>query len=158
MEPFPHRYQVSAAAGHTGDVMMAAGGLETLRIASPAEFGGPGDRWSPETLLVGAVADCFILTFRALASYSRLPWVSLTCEVDGTLDRLGRATQFTGFRIRAVLRLPEGANHDQAERLLARAEETCLVTQSLKAPSHLEAEIEIVRPEPLAPALADVAG
>ena len=65
MEPFPHRYRVKGRGQVTGDVELSADGLTTLRSASPAEFDGPGGRWSPETLLVGAVADCFILTFRA---------------------------------------------------------------------------------------------
>lgn len=145
MQPFPHRYQVTAAADPSSDVMLDSGGVDTLSTASPAEFGGPGNRWSPETMLVGAVANCFILTFRSLATFSRLRWLSLTCEVDGTLDRLGKVTQFTNFEIHAVLQLPEGANEEQAHRLLARAEETCLVTASLKAPAHLDAEVEVVR-------------
>jgi hypothetical protein len=40
----------------------------TLQSAAPAEFDGPGNRWSPETLLVGAVPDCFILTLSAEAA------------------------------------------------------------------------------------------
>jgi organic hydroperoxide reductase OsmC/OhrA len=44
----------------------------------------PGDRWPSETLLVAAMADCFMLTFRALAARSKLPRVSLTAEVPGT--------------------------------------------------------------------------
>src|SRR6185437_15854167 len=59
MQPFPHRYEVSARASAEGDVTLESYQLPALKSASPAEFGGPGDRWSPETLLVGAVADCF---------------------------------------------------------------------------------------------------
>ena len=61
MQEFPHRYSVTAAGAVDGDVELTAERVPGLRSASPAEFGGPGDRWSPETLLVGAVADCFIL-------------------------------------------------------------------------------------------------
>jgi organic hydroperoxide reductase OsmC/OhrA len=87
MQALPHRYRVTGAAGIIGDVELTAERLMVLRSASPAEFDGPGDRWSPETLLVGAVADCFILTFRAIAKASKLSWVSLVCDVTGTLDR-----------------------------------------------------------------------
>jgi organic hydroperoxide reductase OsmC/OhrA len=58
--------------------------IAPIRSASPAEFGGPGDQWSPETRLVAALADCFVLTFRAITGVSRFPWISLTCEVAGT--------------------------------------------------------------------------
>jgi len=109
----------------------------------PAEFGGPGDRWSPETLLVAAVADCFILTFRAIARASKFSWLSIRCDVVGTLDRVEKITQFTGFHVRAVLRVPAGTNDEQARRILTRAEQSCLITNSLKAASHLEADVEV---------------
>jgi hypothetical protein len=89
VQNFPHRYAVRAA-GTAEDVVveLASNGLTAVSTASPAEFGGPGDRWSPETLLVGAVADCFVLTFRAVAKASKLPWQSLACDAVGTLDRI----------------------------------------------------------------------
>lgn len=111
--------------------------------APPAAFGGPGGRRSPETLLVGAVADCFVLTFRAIAGVSRLTWVSLNCEVVGTLDRVERVTQFTGFAVRAHLLVSPETNREQALRLLTRAEQSCLVTNSLKAACQLAVFIEV---------------
>ena len=144
MQEFPHRYSVGALASAEGDVALESERLPALTTAPPAEFGGPGDRWSPETLLAGALADCFVLTFRAIARASKIPWLSLRCDVEGTLDRVERVTQFTSFRVRATLRVPAGANEEQAKRLLARAEQTCLITNSLKGSSHLEAEVEEV--------------
>jgi uncharacterized OsmC-like protein len=127
-----------------------SGGPAAPRAAlrSAGEFGGPGDRWSPETLLVAAVADCFILTFRAIAGVSRLPWISLSCEVAATVDRVERVTQLTGFLVRARLRVSEGTSEEQAHRLLERAEQTCLVTNSLKAGARLETEIEVASQAP----------
>ena len=143
MDPFPHHYSVAARAGAEGEVTLEAAGLPSLVSAGPREFGGPGDRWSPETLLVAALADCFILTFRAVARASKLPWTSLRVEVEGTLDRVERATQFTGFRVRAALKLPAGADDALAHRLLEKSERGCLVSSSLKGPVHLEPSIEI---------------
>jgi peroxiredoxin-like protein len=143
MQPFPHRYSVVARAAAQGDVSLESDRRTPIPSAAPAEFGGPGDRWSPETLLVAAVADCFILTFRAIAEMSHLAWTSLECDVSGTVDRVERVTQFTALAMRARLRVPAGAKEDQARRLLAKAEETCLVTNSLKVRPHLEAVVEI---------------
>jgi organic hydroperoxide reductase OsmC/OhrA len=143
MQEFPHRYSVAAVANPEGDVALQSDRLPSLASAPPAEFGGPGDRWSPETLLVAALVDCFVLTFRAIARASKLSWLSLRCDVEGTLDRVERVTQFTGFLVRASLRVPPGTNEEQARRLLARAEQSCLITNSLKGASHLEAEVEV---------------
>jgi organic hydroperoxide reductase OsmC/OhrA len=144
VQELPHHYSIAASASVEGDVTLEGARLPPLRSAPPAEFGGPGDRWSPETLLVASIADCFVLTFRAIARLSKLPWISLTCDVAGTVDRVERVTQFTTFLVRARLRVPAGTNQEQAERLLARAEQTCLVSNSLKAESHLEASVEVV--------------
>ena len=143
MHPFPHQYTISASVDATDDVVISGEGLPTMVSASPVEFDGPGGRWSPETLLVAAVLDCFVLTFRAIARVSRVTWITLTCEATGTLDRVERVSQFTDFAIRARLRLPAGGNQEQALRMLSRAEQSCLVTNSLKAPCRLEASVEI---------------
>lgn len=142
MQSFPHHYSVLASAATQGDVTLAGDRLPVIPSAPPTEFGGPGDRWSPETLFVAAVADCFVLTFRGIAGVSRFPWVSLECNVTGTVDRVDRVTQFTALDVRARLRVPAGAKEDQARRLLVKAEETCLVTNSLKVQPHLESIVE----------------
>jgi organic hydroperoxide reductase OsmC/OhrA len=143
MEPFPHHYTAVARAESEGDVALESAGLPALASAGPAEFGGPGNRWSPETLLVAALADCFILTFRAVARASKLAWSSLRVEVEGTLDRVERATQFTGFRVRASLEVPAGTDEALARRLLEKSERGCLISSSLKASVHLEASIGV---------------
>ena len=140
---FPHRYQVNANAQRDGDVVLLADGLPALRSQPPRTFGGPGDRWSPETLLVGAVADCFALTFRAIARLAKLPWESLECQADGTLDRVDRVAQFTAFRIRACLKVPSETDREEARRLLLRAKDNCLISHSLKAPCEFEGHIDL---------------
>lgn len=144
MQDFPHHYVAAASAEFDSNVQLESAGVENIESASPAEFGGPGDRWSPETLLVASVADCFILSFKAIARASKVDWVSLKCEVVGDLDKVDRVTQFTDFHVRAILEVPEGLREGKAERLLEMAEKSCLITNSLKAESHLEAEVRIV--------------
>jgi hypothetical protein len=47
-------------------------------------------------------------------------------------------TQFTDFEIQAHVQLPEGASIDLAQRVLEKAERTCLIANSLKAPVRLK--------------------
>ena len=141
MQEFPHHYLVSANAETEGNVVLKTDDMPQIISAPPAEFGGPGDQWSPEHLLVASVADCFILTFRAIARASKLEWVGLEVNAEGVLDRIDRVTQFTGFTVRASLTVPAGTDEAKAQRLLEKAEGACLVTASLKATCHLEADI-----------------
>jgi peroxiredoxin-like protein len=130
----------------TGDVELTSDRLTVLRSTSPAQFDGPGDRWSPETLLVGAVADCFVLTFRAIATASNLSWLSLDCDVIGTLDRVERVTQFTRFDMAARLVLTGEEDADRARHLLEKAERDCLISRSLKGAIDLKLTIEVGEP------------
>lgn len=141
MQAYPHHYLVNAHAESAGHVKLSSPRLALIESAPPAEYGGPGDLWSPETLLVAAVADCFILSFRAIARASSLDWHSLSCEVDGVLEQVERRTRFTRFDLHARLAIPEGVSNDKAQRLLEKAESSCLITNSLSAEVHLQAEI-----------------
>jgi len=143
MQAFPHHYNVATSGAGTGDVALNADGLPTLRSASPIPFDGPGDRWSPETLLVAAVGDCLILTFRAVARASGFAWTSLECDVTGTLDRIERTTRFVAFEILARLRVPPGTDPDRARQVLEKAERSCLISNSLNGAIHFIPTIEV---------------
>lgn len=141
MQDFPHHYLVSANAEATGNIAIKSDNMPQLISAPPAEFGGPGDQWSPEHLLVASVADCFILTFRAIARASKLDWVSLEASADGVLERVERVTKFTSVTVNATLTVAAGTDEEKARRLLQKAEDACLITNSMTAESHLEANI-----------------
>jgi organic hydroperoxide reductase OsmC/OhrA len=141
MQDYPHHYLVKAEAPAEGVINVSSSGLETLPSLAPAEFGGPGDHWSPETFLVAAVADCFILTFRAVARGSHFEWNSVSCDVDGVLDRVDGVTRFTEFHVRVTLHVPQGSDMHKAERLVEKSDHVCLVTNSLTAETRLSVEI-----------------
>lgn len=141
MQPYPHRYATRAAGGPAGSITVSSRGLPEIATAAPAEFDGPGDLWSPEALLCAAVANCFVLTFRAYAAAGKLAWTALDCRVDAVLDRLDGVAQFTRFVTHARLTAAPGADEAKARALLAKAEERCLVANSLKGARELEIEI-----------------
>ena len=141
MHPYPHVYTVQTEGAPEGDVALSSPGLPVLATAPPAEFDGPGDRWSPETLLCAAVADCFLLSFRAVARAAKLPWTSLRCEVRGTLDRVDGKSRFTEIVVEAALEVPEGTDRDKAAKAMERAENVCLVSNSLVAERRLVATV-----------------
>lgn len=141
MQDLPHRYQVRAQALNTGHLMLDSSGLEPIENAAPAEFGGPGDRWSPETMLAAAVAGCFILTFRGVARASSLPWISMQCAAEGVLERKDGLLQFTQFALRPTVVVPPGTSREKVMRVLEKAERGCLVANSLRATMKLDPEI-----------------
>lgn len=143
MQGYPHHYLASASGGNQGNIVVSGEGLPDLDTQAPPQFGGPEGVWSPETMLSAAVANCFILSFRAIARASKFDWTSLMCDVEGVLERPERVTFFTVFNVHAVLHVPSGAKLEMAQRLLEKAEKICLVTASLKSEVVLTTDIQV---------------
>jgi organic hydroperoxide reductase OsmC/OhrA len=120
--------------------------LEPFSSAPPEAFDGPGDLWSPETLFVAAVADCLVLTFRAVAKASQLRWTKFLCDADATLDRVDGVTRFTAIDLHAWLVVPAETDPAKAEAVLEKAEKVCLVGNSLKVAPRLHSNVSVEEP------------
>ena len=143
MKPLPHLYEVTLFSAPKGYATLSTDGVPELRSAPPSNFGGPGDAWSPEHLLLASVETCFVFTFRAVAEASKFDFLSLGVSGSGTVDRKDGATRFIDVVLRARLALPKGADPERAKRMLEKGKNACLVTASLSVPVRLESEIVV---------------
>ena len=143
MEALPHHYRVKLQGSATGSAEATAVGLPPLGLAPPATFDGPGDRWSPEDLLMASIASCFLFTLRAMAAASKVGFTSVQCETEGTLDRVEGGLAFREIVVRAKVTAPAGTNRERLERLVQKAEEGCLITRSLRTPVRLQADVSV---------------
>ncbi|MBT8142683.1 MAG: OsmC family peroxiredoxin [Gammaproteobacteria bacterium] len=141
MQDFPHLYTVSVSTKPDSHVTVEADNLPSFEAAPPAAFGGPGNLWSPEDLLMAAAANCLVLSFKAIARASKLEWLSIECESRGTLDKVERKLLFTKVLSTVKLRIPQDGSVEKAEKLLHKAEAACLVTNSMSAEVELECEV-----------------
>lgn len=101
--------------------------------------GGDHDLPNPGDILCAALAGCFNSTIRMIADRMGLPLVSLDVRVDGQVDvrgtlRVDPATPvgFLGLRLGVTLVPGAGVERDQVQRLLAAAEYSCVVLQTLR--------------------------
>lgn len=143
MTPYPHIYKVQAESAQQGAVTLSSAGLASLSTQPPAEFGGPGDAWSPETLLAGAIVDCYVLSFRAVARAAELSWSNIRCSIDATLDRVDGVTRFTRYALNVELDADAGTDPAAAEKALQKAKKVCLISNSLTAEGELSIRIRI---------------
>ncbi len=141
MKELPHIYQVSAKSQLTSHLNLNIDNLPSLEIAAPIGFNGPGDVWSPEDLFISSIASCTVLSFKAIARASKLDWISIECFSEGVLDRLEGKTQFTKVNTKVKLVIPKEASKDKAEKLIIKAEASCLISNSITAKSHIESDI-----------------
>jgi organic hydroperoxide reductase OsmC/OhrA len=141
MKDLPHLYQVTSAGSATGSLMTRAENLPDISVSPPLQFGGPGDEWSPEDLLMASVSNCLVLSFRAIARASKLEWDTIECVSEGELNKVERKVQFTRMLSKVRLVIPASENKEKAEKLLVKAEGACLISNSLSCESHIECEV-----------------
>ena len=87
---------------------------------------------------MAAIADCYILSFRAVASASKLDWSEIDCDAVGVLEKTAEGLWFTVIELAVKLRIPAGGDVARAERLLEKAEKACLVSKSLRSEVRLQ--------------------
>lgn len=137
--PFSVRWE-----GGKQGVASAPDGLPEMEVASPPEFGGPGGRWTPEHLFVGAATSCWLTTFLAIAELSKLEFVAVEAAGEGFLER-GDDRRFSITRIvlrpRVTVRREEDL--DRALRIVRKAEESCLVARSMRTAIALEPVVTV---------------
>ena len=92
-------------------------------------------------VLCASIADCFVLTFRAIARASKLEWSELACRVEGVLERVDGVAQYTRFTTSASLKVTSDSDAVKVQRLLEKAEHLCLVSNSLRGQRNLITEI-----------------
>lgn len=126
--PFPHRYEVALADG-----LITAGPRAPIRAGSPPQFGGTDQVWSPEELLVAATLECLWTTFEAYARHDALAVRSWSGRGTGVLEKGAPIPSFSSIALEVELAVAP-ADEERARRLLASAEQRCIISNALKVP------------------------
>lgn len=145
MEKESHQFRITASwlSGRTG-IAKCDTVPSVVRFAAPTHFGGPEGRWTPEDLLLTAVASCYTSTFRALADYSRFEYADLEVEATGTVHKLNSGYAFGEIVTHPVLTIVRAEDHERALRLLEKAHSLCLVARALSAKHSFLPTIEAI--------------
>lgn len=136
LNSYLYQIEVDWAVRRTGRAFGDA--VPVLEVSAPPEFSGDPGMWTPEHLLVAATASCLMTTFLALAEISRLPVTSYQSRALGRLEKVpGEGHRFTEITL-----LPEigvaGEDLERARKILAKAEKSCFISNSLRATVQIE--------------------
>jgi peroxiredoxin-like protein len=142
-----HKFRVVAwwSSGRTG-IATSDSAPNAIHFTAPVGFGGLEGRWTPEDLLLGAIASCFTTTFRAIAEHSAFEYVDLQMEVTGTVARNGCSYDLTGVSIRANLAVAHEEDKDIGLKLLSKAKGLCLVSRALAVQQSFEPAVTVAVP------------
>jgi peroxiredoxin-like protein len=141
-----HKYRVVAwwTSGRTG-IAKSDSAPSAIHFAAPPQFGGLEGRWTPEDLLMTALASCFTTTFHAIARYSNFEYTDLAVETEGTVGKTDTGYRFSQIIIRPRLTIPNEEQRERAISLLHKAKTLCLVSRALATAQKFEAQVETGR-------------
>jgi peroxiredoxin-like protein len=139
-----HRYHVLAwwTAGRTG-IAKSDSATNAIHFTAPPEFHGLKGRWTPEDLLLCALASCFTTTFHAIAGYVRFEYTDLEAEVEGVISKADSGYTFSEIVLRPSLTIPSEKERKRAVELLEKAKTLCLVSRALATAQKFRPKVEV---------------
>jgi organic hydroperoxide reductase OsmC/OhrA len=137
-------YRVSAwwTSGRTG-LAKCESSPNTIHFSEAAELGGLDGRWTPEQLLLSALAGCFTTTFHDVARSAKFDYTDLEVEIEGSVRRNRTAGNvFNEILIRPRLTVHAEDQRETGLNLLRRTKSLCLISRAITVPQTLEPTVE----------------
>lgn len=115
-----------------------------IEVATPPEFpGGMEGIWSPEHLFVAAVSGCLMTTFLAIAENSTLEFASFNCKAKGKLEMIEGKLMMSEILLKPTVVINNEDFRDKAIRVVKKAENACLISNSIKSKITMEITIKV---------------
>jgi organic hydroperoxide reductase OsmC/OhrA len=117
------------------DHVISAEGKAPIEGSADRAFFGDRDRWNPEEMLLGALAQCHMLSYLAEAARAGVTVVGYTDAATGTMVQTGNGGgHFTEVTLRPRVTIADPAQADEAAALHAPAAEKCFISASVNFP------------------------
>jgi organic hydroperoxide reductase OsmC/OhrA len=144
-----HAYRVAAwwTSGQSG-LAKCDSAPNAIHFTAPTEFGGFEGRWTPEELLLAALAGCFTTTLRAISGSAQFDFADLQVDATGTIRKSQFGYDFSEIVIRPNLKIASSKEREYAFDLLKKAERLCLVSRTIDVPLRFEPQIEVAEMVP----------
>ncbi|MGZ4733252.1 MAG: OsmC family protein [Terriglobales bacterium] len=139
-----YTYRISAwwTSGRTG-LAKCESSPNTIHFSEAAELGGLQGRWTPEQLLLCALAGCFTTTFHDVARSAKFDYTDLEVEIEGSVRRNRTAgCNFSEILIRPRLIVQSEDQREAGLNLLRRTKAVCMISRAITVPQTLEPSVE----------------
>jgi len=117
------------------------GGRATIPVSSIPLYGGEGACWNPEELLAGAMANCHMLTFLALAHKARLEVTAYEGVAEASLETVDRVSRVAAIALKPTIRVARGTDAAKVEELFHKAHKYCIIANSYSGTVLLEPSV-----------------
>ncbi len=121
--------------------VISSPGKPDVQVATPPEFKGHEGIWSPEDLFVASINTCVMSTFLAFAERAGLAFTAYESDAEGRVELVDGKLKVTTVVVKPRVTLAPGADAAKAREILAKAEATCLISNSVKTHVTMEATV-----------------
>ena len=121
--------------GKTGETR--CGEKPAIKVATPPEFGGPENIWTPEDLLTSAVATCIMTSALFFFERAKIQLRSYKSKATATMEKTPAGLAITRIAIAASIELDDMEQEAAVRKAMEQAEKSCPLSISLTCPVEL---------------------
>lgn len=112
-----------------------------ITVSTPLVFGGEGNHWCAETLLLSSISSSFMSTYLSYAKKQDLIISKFECETIGQIEIIKNKYKFTHINLYPKIFIKEESLKEKAKIALKKTHKNCLITNSLDAIVFYHSEI-----------------
>jgi peroxiredoxin-like protein len=129
--------------GKRNDIGEIQSGNLSTQVSIPKEMDGPGIGTNPDEMLLGAAATCYIITLAAMLERSGISQEGLELESTAIVDVTNGIFTYEKIIHRPTIVLIDEKDMIKTQRLVIKAEETCMISKALRGNVVIELEANI---------------
>src|SRR5699024_6302689 len=131
-----HHFHLQAnwPGGRNSSGYIDAGELKT-KISIPPGMDGPGIGTSPDEMLLGAAATCYLITLAAMIERASLPLKEINLASEGIVEFKHGVNTYQKIIHQPYISLDDtaiDANYKKVSELVKKADESCMISRTLK--------------------------
>ncbi|MDG5473061.1 OsmC family protein [Jeotgalibacillus sp. ET6] len=107
-------------------------------ISIPAEMDGPGVGTNPDEMLLGAASTCYIITLAAMLERANIEVAELSLESEGRVEVNSGVFTYKEIIHRPYVRVKNQNDFKKTERLVFKADESCMISRAVKGNVSIE--------------------
>ncbi len=138
---FSYRDSIKWQAERRG--VLSSLGKPDIEIATPPEFKGHPDVWTPEDLLVASVNSCIMMTFLYYAEKKGLEFLTYESDGEGILENVESRFMFSEITIRPKISVAKEDDIQRAKDLMTLSESHCLISDSIRSKVEVIPEVKV---------------
>jgi len=144
-----HECRVSAwwTSGRSG-IAKCDSALSVIHFSEAEDRGGLEGRWTPEQLLLCALAGCFTTTFQAVALKANFEYTDLQVEMDWKAGDTKHGLGFGEIVVRPTLTVASESQVEEGLVLLRRTKTLCTISRAVAIDQVMETRVEVSRVPP----------